>query len=65
MTRHAYLWPFLSLIALLAIWQVAALIAASPTLPGPPETFQAMREEISFGYFGHLFATLARVARRE
>ncbi len=62
MTRTTSFWPILSLAALLAIWQAAALIAASPTLPGPGETVQAMREEIEFGYFSHLLATLARVA---
>ena len=62
MNKPAYFWPILSFAALIAIWQVAALIAASPTLPGPSETFHAMREEIEFGYFSHLLATLARVA---
>jgi len=62
MTGRSYFWPILSLAALVAIWQAAALVAASPTLPGPAETFEAMREEIAFGYFSHLFATLARVA---
>ena len=55
-------WPVLSLVALIAIWQVVALIFASPTLPGPPDVIEAMREEIAFGYFSHLGATLARVA---
>ncbi len=62
MNKPSFLWPILSFAALIAIWQVAALIAASPTLPGPSETFHAMREEIEFGYFSHLLATLARVA---
>ena len=62
MTKNAYLWPILSLIALIAIWQIAALIAATPTLPSPADTVEAMREEIAFGYFDHLLATLARVA---
>ena len=55
-------WPVLSLVALIAIWQVVALIFASPTLPGPPDVIAAMREETAFGYFSHLGATLARVA---
>ena len=62
MSGRSTLWPILSLAALIAIWQAAALIIASPTLPGPPETLQAMQDEIAFGYFGHLLATLARVA---
>lgn len=62
MTGARILWPVLSLVALVAIWQAAALIVASPTLPGPPEVLEAMRDEIAFGYFSHLFATLARVA---
>lgn len=62
MTAARIFWPILSLAVLIAIWQAAALIIASPTLPGPPEVAQAMRDEIALGYFSHLAATLARVA---
>ncbi len=62
MSLRPSLWSTLSLSALIAIWWCAALIANSPTLPGPPETIQAMHDEIAFGYFAHLFATLVRVA---
>ena len=44
MSGRSTLWPILSLAALIAIWQAAALIIASPTLPGPPETLQAMQD---------------------
>jgi NitT/TauT family transport system permease protein len=55
--------PVLSLTALLAIWQVAALLAANPRLlPAPAAVFQVLAQEAAQGdLFFHLGATLARV----
>ncbi|MEM7497052.1 MAG: ABC transporter permease subunit [Pseudomonadota bacterium] len=46
----------------MALWALAATIAASPVLPGPLAVFEAAGREIDAGYFGHLAATLLRVA---
>jgi NitT/TauT family transport system permease protein len=55
--------PVLSLTALLAIWQVAALLAANPRLlPAPAAVLQVLAQEAAQGdLFFHLGATLARV----
>ena len=52
-----------SLIALIALWQVAAHFGNPRLLPGPSAVFSAMRSEAASGaLFAALAATLARVA---
>lgn len=58
------LWPLLSILLLLLVWQAAAWIAAEPRLmPGPLAVLAAMAREIRSGELQyHLAVTLARVA---
>lgn len=61
MTR-TLLTPLLSLAVLLALWQLAAMSAQSPLLPGPPEVFGVLFREIATGRLPHhLGITLARL----
>lgn len=63
MARHV--WPpLLSLLALVVLWQVAAMFAANPRLmPGPAAVLARLAEEVRGGeLFYHLGVTLARVA---
>ncbi|MEM7522612.1 MAG: ABC transporter permease, partial [Pseudomonadota bacterium] len=60
--RSSRLWPLISLAGLVAVWTIAAALAASPLLPGPAAVAEAFQREVSLGYFGHLGATLGRVA---
>jgi NitT/TauT family transport system permease protein len=56
-------WSLASLAALIAIWEVAALIAASRYLPGPVAVVEAMIREADAGeLWVNIFATLLRVA---
>lgn len=55
-------WIVVSLLGLVLVWAVAAAFARSAVFPGPPEVWAAFLREAQFGYFGHLAATLARVA---
>ncbi|MEM7746134.1 MAG: ABC transporter permease subunit [Pseudomonadota bacterium] len=54
-------WSFLSFAALIAIWWVAAWLAQSDLLPGPPAVWDALQRELARDYLWHLGATLARV----
>ena len=52
-----------SLAGLVALWWAAAAAAQSSALPGPVAVWAAFLEQVATdGYFGHLAATLARVA---
>jgi NitT/TauT family transport system permease protein len=56
-------WSLGSLAVLVAIWEVAALIAASRYLPGPLTVVEAMVREAEAGeLWGNIAATLLRVA---
>jgi NitT/TauT family transport system permease protein len=56
-------WSLVSLAALIAIWEVAALIAASRYLPGPVTVVEAMMRESEAGeLWVNIAATLLRVA---
>ena len=56
-------WSLVSLLALVAIWEIAALIAASRYLPGPWAVVQVMVREAQAGeLWGNIAATLIRVA---
>lgn len=56
-------WSLGSLLALVAIWELAALIAASRYLPGPLTVVEAMIHEAKAGeLWGNIAATLIRVA---
>jgi NitT/TauT family transport system permease protein len=56
-------WSLVSLAALIAIWEVAALIAASRYLPGPVTVVEAMVREWEAGdLWVNIAATLLRVA---
>jgi NitT/TauT family transport system permease protein len=56
-------YPAFSALAFLAVWQVAALAADSPLLPGPVAVGLVMAEALASGELGyHLAVTLARVA---
>jgi NitT/TauT family transport system permease protein len=56
-------WSLASLLALVAIWEVAALIAASRYLPGPLNVVEVMVREAKAGeLWGNIAATLIRVA---
>lgn len=48
-------------LALLAIWQLAALLVAEPVLPGPVVVARAFVEGLGSGLFGHFLASLWRV----
>lgn len=53
----------LSLVALVALWQVVALLIASPLLPGPPAVAAALERTAQSGaLFFNIGITLARVA---
>jgi NitT/TauT family transport system permease protein len=53
----------LSMLSLLALWQISAQVADPRTLPGPATVWQVARAEISSGEIArHLGATLRRVA---
>lgn len=55
--------PLLSLLLLLAVWQAAALNAASRVFPGPPAVFAVLLREAESGALSHhLGITLMRVA---
>jgi NitT/TauT family transport system permease protein len=56
-------WTALSLGSLLAIWSVAAVLADNRHGPGPLAVFNVLAAEAQSGaLWGHLLATLARVA---
>lgn len=56
-------WTLGSLLALVAIWEIAALIAASRYLPGPLAVVEVMVREAKAGeLWGNIAATLIRVA---
>jgi len=56
-------WSLLSLSALIGIWELAAMIAASRYLPGPVAVFQVMVREAEAGeLWSNIGATLLRVA---
>ena len=56
------LWPVGSLLVLIGVWAVVSAAVSSPLLPGPAAVWNAAVREVAFGYFGHLAATLGRVA---
>lgn len=58
---RAPIWPLLSMAGLVAVWTVAAWIAASDLLPGPVAVAEVLVREWQAGYIWHLGATLARV----
>ncbi|CAI8829128.1 ABC transporter permease [Methylocaldum szegediense] len=61
--RAAFFYPVSSIAALLAIWQVAALVFKSPLLPSPVDVFEVFLSEIRSGTLPyHLGVTLARLA---
>lgn len=56
-------WTVGSLLVLIAVWEVAALIAASRYLPGPLTVVEVMVREAKAGeLWGNIAATLLRVA---
>ncbi len=56
-------WSLLSLLALVGIWELAALIAQSRYMPGPLAVFEVMVREARAGeLWGNIAATLIRVA---
>jgi NitT/TauT family transport system permease protein len=56
-------WSLASLAALIALWEVIALIAASRYLPGPLAVVEVMAREAKAGeLWGNIGATLSRVA---
>jgi NitT/TauT family transport system permease protein len=56
-------WSLASLLALVAIWELAAIIAASRYLPGPWAVVEVMVREARAGeLWGNIGATLLRVA---
>lgn len=62
MTR-SFIAPLLSILALLAIWQLAAVSAGSLLLPGPTAVFTVLGREVASGRLPfHLGVTLARLA---
>jgi NitT/TauT family transport system permease protein len=55
--------PLLSLLSLLALWQIAAAWVSAPTLPTPAAVFQVLLRELDSGRLPHhLGITLARLA---
>lgn len=61
--RRGLAFQFLSLAALLLIWAAVAGAIQSDVLPGPAAVWRAFLEQAATeDYFGHLYATLARVA---
>ena len=63
MPKRFAIWPqALSIVLLLAVWQVAATLLELRVLPPPGEVFDALVKEIASGDLPyHLAATLARV----
>ncbi len=62
MTR-SFLTPLLSILALLVLWQLAAVSAGSLLLPGPMAVFTVLGRELASGRLPfHLGMTLARLA---
>lgn len=62
MTRR-FFTPLLSILALLALWQLAAVSAGSLVLPGPMAVFSVLGRELTSGRLPfHLGMTLARLA---
>jgi len=56
-------WSLASLAALIALWEIIALIAASRYLPGPLAVVEVMAREAKAGeLWGNIGATLSRVA---
>jgi NitT/TauT family transport system permease protein len=56
-------WSLASLLALVAVWELAAIIAASRYLPGPWAVVEVMAREARAGeLWGNIGATLLRVA---
>ena len=56
-------WSLISLLALIALWELAAVIAQSRYLPGPAAVFDVMVREARAGeLWGNIAATLIRVA---
>jgi NitT/TauT family transport system permease protein len=56
-------WSFVSLLALIALWELAAVIAQSRYLPGPMTVVDVMVREAQAGeLWGNIAATLIRVA---
>ena len=56
-------WSLISLLALIALWEVSALIAQSRYLPGPMAVVEVMVREAEAGeLWGNIAATLTRVA---
>lgn len=56
-------WSLISLLALVALWEVSALIAQSRYLPGPVAVVEVMIREAQAGeLWGNIAATLTRVA---
>ena len=56
-------WSLISLLALIGLWEFAALIAQSRYLPGPIAVFDVMVREAKAGeLWGNIGATLIRVA---
>ena len=56
-------WSLISLLALVALWEISALIAQSRYLPGPVTVFNVMVREAQAGeLWGNIAATLTRVA---
>jgi NitT/TauT family transport system permease protein len=56
-------WSFASLAALIGLWELIAIIAASRYLPGPLTVVEVMVREVKAGeLWGNIAATLLRVA---
>src|SRR5262245_17157562 len=56
-------WSLISLLALVALWELAAVIAQSRYLPGPMTVVEVMIREAKAGeLWGNIAATLIRVA---
>jgi NitT/TauT family transport system permease protein len=56
-------WPLLSLLLLLAVWEMAALLAPAASLPSPAQVARVMLGALARGDLGHhLLITLGRVA---
>lgn len=61
--RHRIDWmPLAALLSLLALWQIAALLAHGPLLPGPAAVAQVLWQELDSGRLPHhLGTTLTRL----
>jgi NitT/TauT family transport system permease protein len=61
--RFSFIVPFLSLLLLLALWQVMAALVRSPLLPAPLVVFEVLSREMQSGVLlRHLGVTLGRLA---